>query len=97
MAEEPKVARYDIEGSSHSESKTPPLKRKMQIHILVKQKRDLSKMAKRDIRSASTSSLGATQMLEIMTQPLPFNVRSPLGSDLTNLLLTMKGKKTKMC
>lgn len=29
MAEGPKVARYDIEGSSHSESKTPPLKRKM--------------------------------------------------------------------
>lgn len=41
-------------------------------------------------------SLGVTQTLEVMTHPLPFNVLSPLGSDLTNLLLTMKSKKEEM-
>lgn len=30
-----------------------------------------------------------------MTQPLPFSTLSPFGSDLTILLLTMKGKNTE--
>jgi hypothetical protein len=50
-------------------------------------------MAKRDIGSASASSLRATQILEVMTQHLPFNVLNPLGPDLTRILLTMKGNK----
>jgi hypothetical protein len=41
--------------------------------------------------SASTSSLGCTQILEVITQSLPFSTLSPLGSELTNLLLTAKG------
>jgi hypothetical protein len=34
----------------------------------------------------STSSIGVTEILEVMTRPLPFAMLSPLGSDLTSLL-----------
>ena len=34
----------------------------------------------------STSSIDVTEILEVMTQPLPFAMLSPLGLDLTSLL-----------
>jgi hypothetical protein len=34
----------------------------------------------------STSSIGITESLEVMTHPLPFAMLSPLGLDLTSLL-----------
>jgi hypothetical protein len=34
----------------------------------------------------STSSIGVTKILEVMTRPFPFAMLSPLGSDLTSLL-----------
>jgi hypothetical protein len=42
--------------------------------------------------SGPASSLGCTQILEVMTQPLPFATLGRLGSDLTSILITMKGK-----
>jgi hypothetical protein len=36
----------------------------------------------------STSSIGVTEILEVMTRPLPFTMPSPVGSDLTSLLQT---------
>jgi hypothetical protein len=94
MTKEPKVPKYTGERSRHSESKTPPSKRKRTYTIVSKTKGGPSKMAKKGIRSASTSSPGTTQILEVMTKLLPINTLSPLGLDLTNLLLTMKGKDT---
>lgn len=41
--------------------------------------------------SASTLSLGCIQILEVMTQYLPFSTLSRLGSELSNMLLTTKG------
>lgn len=45
--------------------------------------------------STSTSSLGYSRTLKVLTQPLPFSTISPLGPKLTSLLLTAKdtGKK----
>jgi hypothetical protein len=34
----------------------------------------------------STSSIDVTEILEVMTQPLPFAMLRPLGLDLTSLL-----------
>jgi hypothetical protein len=96
VAEEPMVTKVDREGSSHAESKTPPSKRKKTDTVVSKTKEKPSMVAKKDIRSASASSLGATQILEVITQPLPFNVLCPLGLDLTCLLLTMKDKKDEV-
>jgi hypothetical protein len=41
------------------------------------------------------SSLGATEILEVMTRPFSFSTLSPLGSNLTSLLLIMKDKNAK--
>jgi hypothetical protein len=54
-----------------------------------------SEFAKKNIETSSISSIGATKILEVMAQPLPFSTLSSLGSDLTSLLLMMKGKNTK--
>jgi hypothetical protein len=37
----------------------------------------------------------SSEFLEVMTRPLPFAMLSPLGSDLTSLLVTMKNKNAK--
>jgi hypothetical protein len=44
--------------------------------------------------SSIGSSIGATEILEVMTHPFPFTMISPLGSDLTSLLQT-KDKDAK--
>jgi hypothetical protein len=41
--------------------------------------------------ATSTSSLGCTQILEVMTQPLPFSPLSPLGPTQTWFMPTTKG------
>lgn len=94
MAKRPKVVRVDKERSLHSKSRTPPSKRKGVDAPDSKGEKPL-KVAKKDIGSTSASSLGATQMLEVMTQPLTFTILSLMRSDLTSLLLTMKGKKNE--
>jgi hypothetical protein len=37
-------------------------------------------------RTSSSSSIGVTEILKVMTEPFPFALLSPLGSDLTSLL-----------
>lgn len=54
-----------------------------------------SEFAKKNTETSSISSLGATKILEVMAQPLPFSTLSSLGSYLTSLLLTMMGKNTE--
>lgn len=54
-----------------------------------------SELLKKNIETQSALSLGATEILEVMTQPLHFSALSPLGSDLTSLLMTMKGKNVE--
>jgi hypothetical protein len=39
----------------------------------------------------TTSSMGCTRILELMTQPLPFSPLSPLGPTLTQFVRTTKG------
>jgi hypothetical protein len=41
-------------------------------------------------KTPSTTSIGVTKNLEVMTAPLPFPMLSPLGSDLTSLLQPQK-------
>jgi hypothetical protein len=41
---------------------------------------------KHTVETASTSSIGVSEILEVMTEPLPFAMLSPLGSELTSLL-----------
>jgi hypothetical protein len=41
---------------------------------------------KHTVGTPSTSSIGVIEILEIMTEPLPFTMLSPLGSELTSLL-----------
>jgi hypothetical protein len=36
--------------------------------------------------TCSSSSIGVTEILKVMTEPFPFALLSPLGSDLTSLL-----------
>jgi hypothetical protein len=79
VAEAVKVAKDSGEASSHSESRTSPMKRKKTN--ISKIKGIPLKMAKKDIGSASASSLRATQILEVMTQSLPFDTLSSLWSD----------------
>lgn len=47
--------------------KTPPSKRKKIDTVVNKAEGRPSKMSKKDFGSASTSSFGATQILEVMT------------------------------
>jgi hypothetical protein len=42
------------------------------------------------MESALDPSLGATKILEVMTKPLSVTALSPLGSDLSIMLLTLK-------
>lgn len=67
LAKESKVTGVADKGSSHSESKTPPLKRNNMDTTASKTKERPSKVAKKDNGSASASSLGATQILVVMT------------------------------
>jgi hypothetical protein len=41
---------------------------------------------KHTVETPSTSSIGVTEILEVVTEPLPFAKLSPLGSELTSLL-----------
>ena len=49
-----------------------------------------SKVAKEVAETTSASSIGVTEILEVMTRPLPFSMLSPLGLDLTILLMKDK-------
>lgn len=41
------------------------------------------------------SSIRVMEILEVMTRPLPFHMLSPLGSDLTSILMKDKNAKGK--
>jgi hypothetical protein len=41
---------------------------------------------KHSVETPSAASIDVTEILEVMTEPLPFMMLSPLGSDLTSLL-----------
>jgi hypothetical protein len=66
----PKVEKDNGEGSSDSESRTPHSKRKKTN--ISRTKGGSSKITK-DIGNVFVSSLGATQILEVITQHLPFD------------------------
>jgi hypothetical protein len=38
------------------------------------------------VGTSSSSSVGVTEILKVITEPFPFSMLSPLGSDLTNIL-----------
>jgi hypothetical protein len=82
-------------GPHTQNKKNPPSKMKKMDTIISNAKERPSKMSRKDVLCALTSSLEATQVLELMTQPLPFDTLSPLGSDLTSLLLTMNVNEDK--
>jgi hypothetical protein len=46
--------------------------------------------AKHSVETPSTTSIGVTKILGVMTEPLPFAMLSPLGSELTSLLQPKK-------
>jgi hypothetical protein len=78
IEEEAKDTEIDNEEESPTDKETP-----------------LKKRAKKTIAQAqgstSTTSLGYTLILEVMTRPLPLSTLSPLGLELTSLLLNAKG------
>jgi hypothetical protein len=76
------------EGYSHLDTRTSPsLERK-------KRKVTDTEVEERSSEgSASASSLGGTQILQVMAKPLSITPLSPLGLDLISLLLTVKDKR----
>lgn len=86
--EEPKYVENGSDKESPSDRATH-LKRKKAKITEAEVKKTI--MQDQGTGNASTSSLGCTQILEVMTRSLPFSTLSPLGSRLTSLLLTAKG------
>jgi hypothetical protein len=87
-SEEPKTRGSDSDEDSLSNRATPLKRKKDKITKAIVEKTITKEQGK---VSASTLSLGCTQILEVMTQPLPFFTLGPLGSDVTSLLLIAKG------
>ena len=65
-----------------------PKKRKI-ISSSHKEK-EKSSPRKHSAETPSTTSIGVTEILEVMTEPLPFTMLSPLGTELTSLLQPKK-------
>jgi hypothetical protein len=80
--------------SSHSGPKSPPSK-KQKVTKPNRAGKKPSTLPKKVTETPSTSSIGVTEILEVMTRPLPFSTLSPLGSDPCSLLLTMKDKNAE--
>jgi hypothetical protein len=49
-----------------------------------------SDLSKKVTETPLASSIGVTGILEVMIRPLPFRMLSPLGSDLTSILMKDK-------
>jgi hypothetical protein len=83
LPKRPKISR----GTEISKLKPKPLVLKKQKTMGSDHaKEEKSASPKHTVETPSTSSIGATEILEVMTEPLPFAMLSPLGSELTILL-----------
>jgi hypothetical protein len=65
--------------------KSPALKKQKSSEVSCIEKK-MPAPSKQVPKTPSTSSIDVTEILEVMTQPLPFAMLSPLGLDLTSLL-----------
>jgi hypothetical protein len=77
-----------------------PKKRKSTMLATTKAK--VQDVPEKTVSTSSSSSVGITEILKVMTEPFPYAMLSPLGSDLTRLLQSkekgiekiLEGKKT---
>jgi hypothetical protein len=90
LTKKPKVDKTDEGESSHLEAKIRSKKQKIEAPICGSNKP--SEVTRKNNECTSASSLEAMEIIEVMTQSLPFSMLIPLGPELTSLLLTMKGK-----
>lgn len=74
-------------GTKISKLKPKPSKLKKQKTVgSSRAKEEESALPKHITKTPSTSSIGITEILEVITEPFPFAMLSPLGSELTSLL-----------
>jgi hypothetical protein len=64
----------------------PLVPKKQKIVESNRDEEENSSPPKRSVETPSASSIGVTEILEVMTKPLPFAMLSPLGSELRSLL-----------
>lgn len=90
-----KLTTSDNEGSYPLETRTTPSSKGKKRNFVAREevnprRENKNEKERNDSGGALASSLGATQILEVMTKHLSISALSPLGLDLTSLLLTMK-------
>jgi hypothetical protein len=64
----------------------PSTSKKRKIISSSHDEEERSSPPKHSIETPSATSIGVTEILEVMTEPLPFTMLSPLGLELTSLL-----------
>jgi hypothetical protein len=64
--------------------------KKQKIEESNRDEEEKSSPPKRSVKTLSASSIGVTEILEVMTKPLPYAILSPLGLELTSLLQPKK-------
>jgi hypothetical protein len=67
-------------------SPEPSVSKKRKIVESSRGEEGKSSPSKHSIETPSATSIGVTEILEVMTEPLPFAMISPLGLELTGLL-----------
>jgi hypothetical protein len=68
----------------------PSASKKRKIIPSGREEEEKSSPLKHSAETPSTTSIGMTEILEVMTEPLPFPILSPLGLELTSLLQPKK-------
>jgi hypothetical protein len=64
----------------------PSASKKRKIISSSHEEEERSSPPKHSAETPSETSIGVIEILEVMTEPLPFTMLSPLGSELTSLL-----------
>jgi hypothetical protein len=65
--------------------------KKRKSSILAPAEAKVQDVPEKTVGTCSSSSAGVIEILKVMTEPFPFAMLSPLGSDLTSLLQSKKG------
>jgi hypothetical protein len=71
-------------------SPEPSVSKKQKVVESSRDKEEKSSLPKRSVETPSATSIGVTEILEVMIELLPFAILSPLGLELTSLLQPKK-------
>jgi hypothetical protein len=77
-------------------SPEPSVSKKRKIAASSRDEEEKSSQPKHSVETPSATSIGVTEILEVMIEPLPFFMLSPLGSELTSLLQPKKKMLRKL-